>query len=174
MWELRRRSTLLRRTRLELSIQRRSQEEDDEEQKAMNERFKALYKDIGDDIDYQTLHFVVPMKTRTAREVRSRIQQIYLQLRQQGLPLARIHSDRGLELMAKETRAWMLDRDILATTGESQQPQQNGRAEALARVIMQEPGEDAPTSSILAYVLLAPRRRVHSTETTRSGPRRSN
>ena len=42
----------------------------------MNERFKALYKDIGDDIDYQTLHFVVPMKTRTSKEVRSRIQQI--------------------------------------------------------------------------------------------------
>ena len=111
------------------------EEEEDEEQKAMNDRFKALYKDIGDDIDYQTLHFVVPMKTRTAREVRSRIQQIYLQLRQQGLPLVRMHSDRGLELMAKETRAWMLDRDILATTGESQQPQQNGRAEALVRVI---------------------------------------
>ena len=79
------------------------EEEEDEEQKAMNDRFKALYKDIGDDIDYQTLHFVVPMKTRTAREVRSRIQQIYLQLRQQGLPLVRIHSDRGLELMAKES-----------------------------------------------------------------------
>ncbi|CAE7319363.1 RE1, partial [Symbiodinium sp. CCMP2592] len=109
-------------------------EEEDEEQKAMNERFKALYKDIGDDIDYQTLPFVVPMKTRTAKEVRSRIQQIYLQLRQQGLPLVRIHSDRGLELMAQETREWMASRDILATTGESQQPQQNGRAEAMVRV----------------------------------------
>ena len=110
-------------------------EEEDEEQKAMNERCKEIYKGIGDDIECQTLHFVVPMVTRTSKEVRAKIQQIYLQLRQHGLPLVRIHSDRGLELKAKETRAWMADRDILATTGESQQPQQNGRAEALVREI---------------------------------------
>ena len=109
--------------------------EDDEEQRAMNERCKEIYKGIGDDIECQTLHFVVPMVTRTSKEVRAKIQQIYLQLRQHGLPLVRIHSDRGLELKAKETRAWMADRDILATTGESQQPQQNGRAEALVREI---------------------------------------
>ena len=100
-------------------------EEEDEEQKALN----------GDDIECQTLNFVVPMTSRTSKEVRAKIQHIYLQLRQQGLPLVRIHSDRGLELKAKETRSWMADRDILATTGESQQPQQNGRAEALVREI---------------------------------------
>ncbi|CAE7478405.1 RE1, partial [Symbiodinium necroappetens] len=110
-------------------------EEEDEEQKAMNERCKEIYKGIGDDIECQTLHFVVPVVTRTSKQVRAKIQQIYLQLRQHGLPLVRIHSDRGLELKAKETRAWMADRDILATTGESQQPQQNGRAEALVREI---------------------------------------
>ncbi|CAE7478551.1 RE1, partial [Symbiodinium necroappetens] len=110
-------------------------EEEDEEQKALNERFKRIYKDIGDDIECQTLNFVVPMTSRTSKEVRAKIQHIYLQLRQHGLPLVRIHSDRGLELKAKETRSWMADRDILATTGESQQPQQNGRAEALVREI---------------------------------------
>ncbi|CAE7211932.1 GIP, partial [Symbiodinium necroappetens] len=110
-------------------------EEEDEEQKALNERFKRIYKDIGDDIECQTLNFAVPMTSRTSKEVRAKIQHIYLQLRQHGLPLVRIHSDRGLELKAKETRSWMADRDILATTGESQQPQQNGRAEALVREI---------------------------------------
>ena len=110
-------------------------EEEDDEQKEMNKRFQKIYEGIGDNIGYQTLHFAVPMNTRTSKEVRSKIQQIYLQLRQHGLPLVRIHSDRGLELKAKETRAWMADRDILATTGESQQPQQNGRAEALVRTI---------------------------------------
>ncbi|CAE7452429.1 GIP, partial [Symbiodinium necroappetens] len=110
-------------------------EEEDDEQKEMNKRFQKIYEGIGDNLEYQTLHFAVPMNTRTSKEVRSKIQQIYLQLRQHGLPLVRIHSDRGLELKAKETRAWMADRDILATTGESQQPQQNGRAEALVRTI---------------------------------------
>ncbi|CAE7224887.1 GIP, partial [Symbiodinium sp. CCMP2456] len=113
----------------------RPEDADDEEQKAMNERYKEIYRDIGDDIERQTLHFVVPMATRTSKEVRAKIQQIYWQSRQHGLPLVRIHSDRGLELKAKETRTWMADRDILATTGESQQPQQNGRAEALVRDI---------------------------------------
>ncbi|CAE7914211.1 GIP, partial [Symbiodinium sp. KB8] len=110
-------------------------EEEDDEQKEMSKRFQKIYEGIGDNIEYQTLHFAVPMNTRTSKEVRSKIQQIYLQLRQHGLPLVRIHSDRGLELKAKETRSWMADRDILATTGESQQPQQNGRAEALVRTI---------------------------------------
>ncbi|CAE7339861.1 RE1 [Symbiodinium sp. KB8] len=105
-------------------------EEEDEEQKALNERFKRIYKDIGDDIECQTLNFAAPMTSRTSKEVRGKIQHIYLQLRQHGLPLVRIHPDRGLELIAKEA-----DRDILATTGESQQPQQNGRAEALVREI---------------------------------------
>ncbi|CAE7520995.1 RE1 [Symbiodinium sp. CCMP2456] len=82
----------------EEDIAPRPEDADDEEQKAMNERYKEIYRDIGDDIECQTLHFVVP---------------------------------NGYK--AKETRTWMADRDILATTGESQQPQQNGRAEALVR-----------------------------------------
>ena len=106
-------------------------EEEDEEQKEMNERFKKIYKDVDDDIEYQTLHFAVPMN----KDLQGRSTYNDLQLRQHGLPLARVHSDRGLELKAKERRAWMADRDILATTGESQQPQQNGWAEALLRMI---------------------------------------
>ena len=60
---------------------------------------------VGDNIEHQTIHFAVPMNSRTSKEARSKIQQIYLQLRQHGLPLVRIHSDRGLELKTKETTA---------------------------------------------------------------------
>ena len=109
------------------------EEEDDDYQKEMNERYKMIYKHIGDDIEYQTLHFAVPMETRTGKEVFAKVRDIYLELRRDGLPLTRIHSDRGRELKGQALRSWMSERDILATTGESQQPQQNGRAEALVR-----------------------------------------
>ncbi|CAE7300896.1 RE1, partial [Symbiodinium natans] len=107
------------------------EEEDDDYQKEMNERYKMIYKHIGDDIEYQTLHFAVPMETRTGKEVFAKVRDIYLELRRDGLPLTRIHSDRGRELKGQALRSWMSERDILATTGESQQPQQNGRAEGV-------------------------------------------
>ncbi|CAE7494560.1 GIP, partial [Symbiodinium necroappetens] len=45
-------------------------EEEDAEQKALNERFKRIYKDIGDDIECQTLNFAVPMTSRTSKEAK--------------------------------------------------------------------------------------------------------
>ena len=35
------------------------------EEAARNERFQAIYKDIRDDIDHQSLHFMAPLRTRT-------------------------------------------------------------------------------------------------------------
>ncbi|CAE7395925.1 GIP [Symbiodinium natans] len=87
----------------------------DEHQRELNERFRMIYQHIGDDIEYQTLDFVKPMKT------------------QDGLPLTRVHSDRGRELQGHPLRAWLSERDVLVTTAESQQPRQNGRAEALVK-----------------------------------------
>ena len=41
-------------------------EEEDEYQRAMNQRFQNIYKDIGDNIEHQSLQYVVPLKTKTA------------------------------------------------------------------------------------------------------------
>ena len=105
-------------------------QEDQAELEKSNEKFQALYKEIGDGMEYQTLHYAVPLKTRLIPEVEAAAKQLYLQIRAEGLPVTRVHSDRARELRGKGLRSWLLHRDILPTTGEAQAPQTNGRAEA--------------------------------------------
>ena len=101
----------------------------DEEQQARNDRFRALFREIGDEIDFQTLHFAVPLQTRTSEEVLRAVRRIYLLLRRDGLALNRLHSDRAREFTSPPIRTWAAARDIFVTTSESLTPQQNGRAE---------------------------------------------
>ncbi|CAE7336511.1 GIP [Symbiodinium pilosum] len=103
---------------------------DQEDLDKSNEKFQALYKEIGDTMEYQTLHYAVPLKTRLMPEVEDAVKHIYLQIRSEGLPVTRVHSDRARELRGGKLRAWLLHRDVLPTTGEAQAPQTNGRAEA--------------------------------------------
>ena len=104
--------------------------EDQAELDASNARFQALYREIGDGVDYQTLHYAIPLKSRLMPDVEAAVKQMYLQIRSEGLPVTRVHSDRARELRGGNLRAWLLHRDILPTTGEAQAPQTNGRAEA--------------------------------------------
>ena len=46
-----------------------SEGEEDPGQQARNERFQALYKEVGDALEYQSLHYMVPLQRRTASEV---------------------------------------------------------------------------------------------------------
>ena len=96
-----------------------SEGEEDSEQRARNERFRALYKEVGDGLEYQSLHYMVPLQRRTASEVFAGVRSIYLKLRREGLPVVRLHSDRGRELMAPALRTWAEMRDMFVTTGES-------------------------------------------------------
>ena len=104
--------------------------EDQEDLEKSNKRFQALYKEVGDTMEYQTLHYAVPLKTRLTPEIEDAVKHVYLQLRSEGLPVTRVHSDRARELRGSRLRAWLLHRDVLPTTGEAQAPQTNGRAEA--------------------------------------------
>ena len=112
-----------------------SEDEEDPEQWARNERFRALYKEVGDVLDYQSLHYMVPLQRRTASEVFAGVRSVYLKLRREGFPVVRLHSDRGRELMAPALRTWAEMRDMFITTGESQTPQSNGRAETAVRLL---------------------------------------
>ena len=111
--------------------------EEDAEQKARNERFKTLFREIGDDVDFQTLHFAVPLRTRTSGEVLKAVRRMYVLLRRDGLVLNRIHSDRAREFTSPPLREWAAARDIFVTTSESLTPQQNGRAESAVRCLKQ-------------------------------------
>ena len=114
-----------------------AEDTEDAEQKARNDRFKALFREIGDDIDFQTLHFAVPLKTRASEEVLKAVRRMYVLLRRDGLVLNRIHSDRAREFTSPPIREWAAARDIFVTTSESLTPQQNGRAESVVRCLKQ-------------------------------------
>ena len=125
--------------------------EDEKECDQDEARFKELFKEIGDTMEYQTVYYAVPLKSRSTREVLAGVQQIYLQLRAEGLPVVRVHSDRAREMTSSVMRTWLRQHDILQTTGEAQQPQSNGKAEAAVKILKRRAkaalfGSDLPVS----------------------------
>ncbi|CAE7030894.1 GIP [Symbiodinium sp. CCMP2456] len=109
-----------------------------EEMDALNAQYNELVAEVGDTMDYQVLRYAVPMRSRRASEVNARVRQMYLQVRADGLEVFRLHSDRATELCNRRLREWLLERGVLATTGEAQTPQQNGRAEATVKFVKSE------------------------------------
>ncbi|CAE7250766.1 ATG18, partial [Symbiodinium sp. CCMP2456] len=102
-----------------------------------NEDYKKFYseavKEVGEPLEFQTLLYVIPLKSRQKVDVNAAMRRMYLQLRQEGHPVTRVHSDRARELKSSTLRQWLYEKDIWVTTGESQTPQQNGRAEAAVK-----------------------------------------
>ena len=97
--------------------------------------YEEVYKDVGDPMEYQTLLYMIPLKSRLKTDVNAAMRRLYLQLRQEGHPVTRVHSDRARELKSASLRQWLYEKDIWVTTGESQTPQQNGRAEAAVKIL---------------------------------------
>ncbi|CAE7214330.1 RE1 [Symbiodinium microadriaticum] len=95
--------------------------------------YEDVYKEVGDPLKYQTLLYVVPLRSRQKVDVNAAMRRMYLQLRQEGHPVARVHSDRARELRSAALRQWLYEKDVWITTGEAQTPQQNGRAEAAVK-----------------------------------------
>ncbi|CAE7633900.1 GIP [Symbiodinium sp. CCMP2456] len=109
-----------------------------EEMDALNAQYNELVAEVGDTMDYQVLRYAVPMRSRRASEVNARVRQMYLQVKADGLEVFRLHSDKATELCNRRLREWLLERGVLATTGEAQTPQQNGRAEATVKFVKSE------------------------------------
>ncbi|CAE7777535.1 RE1 [Symbiodinium sp. CCMP2592] len=87
------------------------------------------------EIPMDHLYFMKPLKTKTGKEVMRAIQEVVLQLRQENLPVLRIHSDRAHEMRSPALRAWTLDNNIWLTRTEGQAPQSNGSAERAVRFL---------------------------------------
>ncbi|CAE7468641.1 GIP [Symbiodinium microadriaticum] len=90
--------------------------EDQHDLDRRNEDYKRFYKEVY-------------------KEVGDSMEKLYLSLRQEGHPVVRVHSDRARELKSASLRQWLYEKDIWVTTGESQAPQQNGRAEAAVKLL---------------------------------------
>ena len=104
----------------------------------LNKEYNELVAEVGDVIDYQVLRFAVPLRSRRAAEVNLKVRQLYLQIRAEGFPVWRFHSDRARELCNSRLRSWLAERGVIVTTGEAQSPQQNGRAESTVRFVKTE------------------------------------
>ncbi|CAE7714237.1 unnamed protein product, partial [Symbiodinium necroappetens] len=104
-----------------------------EELDKTNKEFWETYKEVGDPFQMQVLQYAIPLVTRRSSEVNAAIRTMILKIKAEGFPVVRCHSDRARELTSDSLRAWLVERDILPTTGEGQAPQQNGRAEAVVK-----------------------------------------
>ena len=105
----------------------------EEELDKTNKEFWEIYKEVGDPPKMQVLQYAIPLVTRRSSEVNAAIRTMILKIKAEGFPVVRCHSDRARELTSDSLRAWLVERDILPTTGEGQAPQQNGRAEAVVK-----------------------------------------
>ena len=99
----------------------------DDDDLAAEEQAKAAAEEEplegNHEIPMDHLYFIRPLKTKTGKEVMMAIQEVILQLKQENLPVARIHSDRAHEMRSPALRAWTLDHGIWLTRTEGQAPQ---------------------------------------------------
>ena len=78
------------------------------------------------------LLFARPLAANGSGLVKSAIQDVVLYLQARGLPVYRLHSDKG-EVYCHSIRSWLRDQGIRATFSEPGIPQGNGAAEATVR-----------------------------------------
>ena len=109
---------------------------DEHEAKAEGEA-EAEGEDKGKDegIVMDTIYFVKPLKTKTSKEVFEKVKEVYVELRNENLPVTRLHGDRAHEFFSAPSRSGALDRDVEVTRTEGQSPQSNGTAESAVRYL---------------------------------------
>ena len=119
--------------------------EDEEELKKDEETWEKIIGDLTKPVEMDTLYLVYPIRARRGGDIMLAVQEAVLRLKLLGLPVARLHSDRGSEFASKGLRKWLLDHDIYHTRSEALVPQTNGAAErgvrwfkTMAKVLMAE------------------------------------
>eukprot|EP00439_Symbiodinium_sp_Y106_P003481 s9170_g1.t1 len=78
------------------------------------------------------LLFARPLASNTSAVVKAAIQDVILYLQARGLPVYRLHSDKG-EVYCHSIRSWLRDQGVRATFSEPGVPQGNGAAEGTVR-----------------------------------------
>ena len=119
--------------------------EDEEQLQRDEEAWEKLIGDLTRPVEMDTVYLVYPVRARRGGDVMLAVQEAVLRLKLLGLPVARLHSDRGSEFASKGLRKWLLDHDIYHTRSEALVPQTNGAAErgvrwfkTMAKVLMSE------------------------------------
>ena len=97
------------------------------------EEFEKIFHEVGEGLEFDTFYVARPLRSRTSSEVYAAVQEVFLTLRAEGLPISRVHADRARELRTVPLRRWLLERGALCTYTEGQAPQANGRAESAVK-----------------------------------------
>ena len=100
-----------------------------------NEEFNEIFSQVGGVDGYQVIYLASPLRTRTTKDVLYAAQDLYLRLKAQGCPVARVHSDRARELRSEPLKRWLASRGTYTTYTEGQSPQSNGWAESAVRFV---------------------------------------
>ena len=88
----------------------------------------------GDDLEIRVFRLVLPMPSKSAKEIVRAASEMVMRLRADGFHLTRIHSDRGKEFRGK-FQAWAESRGILTTRTAGDDPRANGRAEVAVQAV---------------------------------------
>ena len=109
-------------------------EGDEPDLKGLSQKeFEKIFHEVGEGLEFDTFYVARPLRSRTSSEVYAAVQEVFLTLRAEGLPISRVHADRARELRTVPLRRWLLERGTLCTYTEGQAPQANGRAESAVK-----------------------------------------
>ena len=97
------------------------------------EEFEKIFHEVGEGLEFDTFYVARPLRSRTSSQFYAAVQEVFLTLRAEGLPVSRVHADRARELRTVPLRRWLLERGALCTYTEGQAPQANGRAESAVK-----------------------------------------
>ena len=87
------------------------------------------------DVSVRSLTFVEVLPSRNTKHLIPAVARVYARLRQLGLPVFRLHTDRARELTSAPMRRWTLDRGIITTFTSGSSFKCNGRVEAEVGII---------------------------------------
>ena len=93
-----------------------------DEDLARDKEVEAL-KDLAKPLEFSSVYLARPMKSRKKTDALRAVQELYVQLRSQGLPLCKLHMDRARELQTDALEAWAAARDIEVTRTQGSDPQ---------------------------------------------------
>ena len=87
-------------------------------------------KECGEPKPLRLIVKAISLPDKKAKTVLQGLQDIYIQLKREGYPVQRLHTDRGKEFLNHDLKKWCLVREIEKTTTSADSPQESGRAEA--------------------------------------------
>ena len=120
-----------------VDVEGQGENEDQKAEKTAHGCLLACQKLVEEsmNVTVKNITFVETIESRHSQHVLPAIAKIYSRLRQLGLPVMRLHSDRAREFLAAPLRRWAQHRDIVLTKTAGDDYKANGRCEAELGVI---------------------------------------